>query len=68
LTADGIFYTCLFGTKGTNLLPLVRQPGASGALEERIRAIWESRNDRYSEIRNEQAPRDSKVEMYRMGG
>jgi GTP 3',8-cyclase len=68
LTADGILYTCLFGTKGTNLLPLLRQPGAPGDLEERIRAIWERRDDRYSEIRNEQAPRDSKVEMYRMGG
>ena len=46
----------------------MRQPGAPGALEERIRTIWEQRDDRYSEIRNEQAPRDSKVEMYRMGG
>ncbi len=68
LTADGVFYTCLFADHGTNLMPLVRQSPAPGTLSERIRAIWEQRDDRYSEIRGEAMPQRAKVEMYRMGG
>lgn len=68
LTADGMFYTCLFASRGTNLMPLVRQGERTGDLSERIRAVWEQREDRYSEIRGEQMPDREKVEMYRMGG
>ena len=68
LTADGILYTCLFGTNGTNLMPLVRQASDPDALRERIRAVWEKREDRYSEIRGEGGTPSHKVEMYRMGG
>jgi cyclic pyranopterin phosphate synthase len=68
LTADGMFYTCLFASRGTNLMPLLRHSESTEDLSERIRAIWERRSDRYSELRSEQtAPRD-KVEMYRIGG
>jgi len=68
LTADGMLYTCLFGSKGTNLMPLLRQSGHPQSLQQRIRAAWERRDDRYSELRNEQTPHSAKVEMYRMGG
>jgi cyclic pyranopterin phosphate synthase len=68
LTADGMLYTCLFGSKGTNLMPLIRHPGGQHSLQERIRSAWEQRDDRYSEIRDEQTPHSAKVEMYRMGG
>jgi cyclic pyranopterin phosphate synthase len=68
LTADGMLYTCLFGSKGTNLMPLIRHPGGQHSLEDRIRAVWEQRDDRYSEIRDELTPHEAKVEMYRMGG
>ena len=68
LTADGIFYTCLFSNKGTNLMPLVRQTGNTESVGERIRDIWEKRDDRYSERRDELMPKRKKVEMYRMGG
>jgi len=68
LTADGILYTCLFGNKGTNLMPLLRQASDPVALRERIRDVWLRRNDRYSEIRTELTPQREKVEMYRMGG
>ncbi len=68
LTADGMFYTCLFAGRGTNLMPLLRQPEHTGDLGERIRAIWERRTDRYSEIRGEATARKDKVEMYRIGG
>ena len=37
-------------------------------LGERLRMIWERREDRYSEIRGELGPAKEKVEMYRIGG
>lgn len=68
LTADGMLYTCLFGTKGFNLMPLLRQSSDPILLRDRIRAVWLKRDDRYSEIRSELTPQRDKVEMYRMGG
>ncbi len=68
LTADGMLYTCLFGNKGTNLMPLLRQSFDPVMLRERIKDIWLKRDDRYSEIRSELTPQREKVEMYRMGG
>jgi len=68
VTADGIFYTCLFSSKGTNLMPLIRQPGSPDALKQRISSVWERRDDRYSEERGLPGQKREKVEMYRMGG
>ncbi len=68
LTADGILYTCLFGTRGTNLMPLLRQSFDPVTLQERIRDVWLQRKDRYSEIRSKNSLPQDKVEMYRMGG
>jgi len=68
LTADGILYTCLFANKGTNLMPLIRQAQDADSLQQKIRDIWERRDDRYSEIRTDLTPSTEKVEMYRMGG
>jgi len=68
VTADGIFYTCLFGSKGTNLMPLIRHSDDSSELKERIISVWEGRNDRYSEERGLPGHDREKVEMYRMGG
>lgn len=68
VTADGIFYTCLFANRGTNLMPLIRQQEGNDALRERIREVWTARNDRYSEERGQPGHDQRKVEMYRMGG
>lgn len=68
VTADGIFYTCLFANKGTNLMPLIRHSEDSGALRERIHDVWRQREDRYSEERGLPGHDQRKVEMYRMGG
>jgi cyclic pyranopterin phosphate synthase len=71
LSSEGVFYTCLFATRGTDL----RGPLRSGATDEElldiIRATWMNRGDRYSELR--QAIRASeqpvkKIEMYYIGG
>ena len=68
VTADGIFYTCLFANKGTNLMPLIRHNQDRDELGERIRSVWERRDDRYSEERGQPGHEGEKVEMYRMGG
>ncbi len=68
ITADGIFYTCLFSSKGTNLMPLIRHMEDPAELRERIRSEWEQRDDRYSEERGQPGRDQKKVEMYRMGG
>jgi cyclic pyranopterin phosphate synthase len=68
VTADGIFYTCLFSNKGTNLMPLIRHNEDPAELRERIRSDWEQRDDRYSEERGQPGHDQKKVEMYRMGG
>ncbi|MEE8340220.1 MAG: GTP 3',8-cyclase MoaA [Xanthomonadales bacterium] len=68
VTADGIFYTCLFSNKGTNLMPLIRHNEDHGELRERISSDWEQRDDRYSEERGQPGHDQKKVEMYRMGG
>ena len=68
VTADGIFYTCLFSNKGTNLMPLIRHNEDSTELRDRIRSSWEQRDDRYSEERGQPGHDQKKVEMYRMGG
>ena len=68
VTADGIFYTCLFSNKGTNLMPLIRHSEDSGELGQMINSIWTRRNDRYSEQRGLPGHDQEKVEMYRLGG
>lgn len=68
VTADGIFYTCLFSNRGTNLMPLIRHDDNPNGLRDRIVAVWNDREDRYSEERGQPGKGREKVEMYRMGG
>ncbi len=68
VTADGIFYTCLFSNSGTNLLPMIRHAESPEELRRRIHSVWVKRNDRYSEERGQPGHDRRKVEMYRLGG
>jgi cyclic pyranopterin phosphate synthase len=68
ITADGIFYTCLFSNKGTNLMPLIRHSKDRDDLQQKVSEIWARRNDRYSEERGQPGHDQEKVEMYRLGG
>jgi len=71
VSSDGVLYTCLFATQGTNLRELLRQGASDDELAELIRGVWSKRADRYSEQRGSgtllriQRP---KVEMYHVGG
>jgi cyclic pyranopterin phosphate synthase len=68
LSADGQLYTCLFATTGHDLRSLVRGGASDDALEAQLRAIWEVRDDRYSEIRSAETAELLKVEMSYIGG
>ena len=68
VTADGLFYTCLFANRGTNLMPLIRHVDNPHDLIDRIAAVWAGRGDRYSEQRDLPREERQKVEMYRLGG
>ncbi|UYK79838.1 GTP 3',8-cyclase MoaA [Xanthomonas sacchari] len=67
VSADGHLYTCLFAGEGTDLRPALA--GGEEALAERVRALWERRDDRYSELRGAAtATRGKHVEMFLIGG
>jgi len=71
LSADGVLYTCLFATQGTDLREALRNEADEEELEDILARIWLQRADRYSELRSPElaeAHRQRKVEMYRIGG
>ena len=74
LSAIGEVYTCLFGSRGTDLRAVVRtnsdDEARAAALDAAIAGLWGARADRYSELRaahtDARGPR--KVEMSHIGG
>ena len=71
LSTEGRLFTCLFGSQGHDLRDLIRGGAADEALAGRIRHIWRTRDDRYSELRGtQQAPSAAtpRVEMHYIGG
>lgn len=69
LSPEGELFTCLFGTKGTDLREVVRSGATNKEIEVFLSNLWSRRVDRYSEERFEMTePRKAKVEMYHIGG
>jgi GTP 3',8-cyclase len=79
LTADGLWYLCLYATRGTDLRGLLRDGANDEAIAEEIRRVWEGRKDRGAEdrlaARNRSAfvpvsslKRDPHLEMHTRGG
>ena len=71
LSSEGVFYTCLFATNGTDLRGALRGGASDEELVSLVRAAWTGREDRYSELRdalrrNEQPLQ--KIEMHYIGG
>ena len=56
LSSDGKFYTCLFAAEGADLRAPLRGGASDEELLALIRAVWERRVDRYSELRDNCAP------------
>jgi GTP 3',8-cyclase len=66
LSAEGVLYTCLFASAGSNLRDAIRAGKDVGPIIDRI---WSNREDRYSEIRSAQTVSiGSRVEMSYIGG
>jgi GTP 3',8-cyclase len=68
LSADGSLYTCLFATAGYDLLGPLRTGETDDQLAERVRTVWRTRDDRYSEVRSQHTARSQRVEMSYIGG
>jgi GTP 3',8-cyclase len=70
VTADGVLFTCLFATQGTDLRPLLRGGASDDEIALQIARVWGRRDDRYSELRGLMtAPfSDRRVEMSHIGG
>jgi GTP 3',8-cyclase len=68
LSTDGQVYTCLFAQRGYDLKRLLRDGSDDEAIAAAVAAIWQGRDDRYSEIRTAESARSRKVEMSFIGG
>jgi cyclic pyranopterin phosphate synthase len=79
ITADGMFYTCLYGTDGLDLRGPLRAGGSSQELIEALNARWVRRADRGAEERLAMRDRsvylpvetlkaDPHLEMHKRGG
>jgi cyclic pyranopterin phosphate synthase len=79
LTADGMWYLCLYARLGTDLRAALRAGASRAALTQLIAATWRARRDRGAEerlARRDRAPllaaselrRDPHLEMHTRGG
>ena len=79
LTADGMWYLCLYATEGVDLRRALRSGSSHDAIASLIRGIWERRRDRGAEDRlasGNRSPlisldrlrRDPHLEMHTRGG
>ena len=71
VSADGTIYTCLFAKHGISLREPLRAGASDADLTGLLQNVWRQRVDRYSEQRGQDGKatsRESRVEMYRMGG
>ena len=51
LTADGLWYLCLYARAGTDLRQPLRAGASAVALRDIIEPVWRARNDRGAEVR-----------------
>jgi cyclic pyranopterin phosphate synthase len=79
LTADGLWFRCLYAREGTDLRGLLRSGASDNDLADVIATVWSLREDRGAELRaaeRERTPfipvsrlrRDPHLEMHTRGG
>jgi cyclic pyranopterin phosphate synthase len=71
LSTEGKLYTCLFAQSGHDLRSLLRNGHSDADLSAAVAAIWQQRDDNYSEVRKAAtaAPEtNKKIEMSYIGG
>jgi cyclic pyranopterin phosphate synthase len=66
LTADGVFYSCLYAHKGLDLRAKLRSGAGDDEIESLLGSRWSEREDRGAEMRLELAERDALVEVDRL--
>ena len=62
LTADGMWFTCLYAESGTDLRALLRGGASDAQLRDALRAVWAQRGDRGAEVRAGMAARGALAE------
>jgi cyclic pyranopterin phosphate synthase len=79
LTADGLWFRCLYAREGTDLRALLRSGASDATIRELIEETWSHRDDRGAELRaaeRDRSPfipvsrlrRDPHLEMHTRGG
>lgn len=68
VSAEGMFYTCLFAAGGADLRGRLRAGADVDEMVRIIGGVWAARSDRYSEIRTAASAALPKVEMSYIGG
>ncbi len=68
ISAEGMLYTCLFASEGTDLRSLVRGGADQESIIGALSSVWATRDDRYSERRSDATVGLPKVEMSYIGG
>lgn len=79
VTADGTWFTCLYGERGVDLRDLLRTGADDATIAAEIRSVWSHRTDRGAEVRLHVAERgvlyqveglrqDPRREMHTRGG
>jgi cyclic pyranopterin phosphate synthase len=68
LSTEGSLYTCLFAQSGHDLKSLLRGGASDDEIRNQIAAVWQVRDDRYSEIRSAETSKTKKIEMSYIGG
>tara|TARA_B100000085_G_scaffold283362_1_gene313877 strand:- start:2763 stop:3677 length:915 start_codon:yes stop_codon:yes gene_type:complete len=68
LSADGHLFTCLFASGGHDLRAIIHSDSEISELTEAIKAVWERRDDRYSELRSSKTSSLPRIEMSYIGG
>jgi cyclic pyranopterin phosphate synthase len=79
LTADGLWYLCLYAQAGIDLRQMLRGGAPAEQIAARIASIWSARTDRGAELRAatgqrgilvgiEQLRQDPHLEMHTRGG
>lgn len=68
LSTDGSLYTCLFAQQGHDLRAMLRGGRSDEEIIASLQAMWQVRDDNYSERRNANTPGLQKIEMSYIGG
>jgi len=68
LSPEGQLFTCLFGSSGFDLRPLLRGGFTDDEIADALARVWRIRDDRYSDLRTEATHELKRVEMSHIGG